>query len=553
MVMISVSEVVRQALPAGTTVIAGEDGLGREVTWATRVRPNPPAFGHLNGGELVLIAADVLELLDERLTLAEAVRQLSSFGVSAVAFAGRSTVAARQAAGDLGVPLLRLPGGVDFGTLERETSRYISERRRELQRRGQEVGRQLMELAIGGEPLPALARELTVLSGRAVAIESRDHRLLASQLPASSALTAADTTRLTTIHQAQISGWLRSVAAANLAEPPTAAYALDDDWLRVLAPVSGRDGLLGSLSLFVPRGSETVEDGLIASRGAAACAVTLAREHAAASARRDIELNVLDEILDGALRSEVSLLQQTLRLGHDLTQPHCTLVARLDPAPGTPARTREGRWELLDEALTRAALKHEARILWRVRNNSAEVVWPAPDGIDLDALGRDVQADLIAGVATTAPHERVSIGVGRARAGLGGIRQSHQEARQALSLGRRLHGPGHLTTFDALGLYRLIYAAEGLPELRTFHDEALTTLIAYDKLHGADLIHTLDAYFAANGSPKEAASLLQVHRNTVLYRLDRIGAITGLDLSGSDTRLRLHLALSIHMALYSSS
>ena len=42
-----------------------------------------------------------------------------------------------------------------------------------------------------------------------------------------------------------------------------------------------------------------------------------------------------------------------------------------------------------------------------------------------------------------------------------------------------------------------------------------------------------------------------VHRNTVLYRLDRIGEITGFDLDDSDIRLRLQIALRIHTALYS--
>ncbi|MBA2276117.1 MAG: PucR family transcriptional regulator ligand-binding domain-containing protein, partial [Chloroflexia bacterium] len=458
--MIAVADVVRQALPPGTSVVAGEAGLGREVTWATRLRPTPPAFAHLDAGELVLIPPDVLELLDERLTLAEAVRQLSGFGVSAVAFAGRSTTAARQAADELGMPLLRLPTGADFGMLERETARFIAERRRELQRRGQEVGRQLMELAIGGESLGALAHDLVGLAGRAVAIEGRDHHVLAFETPHDAGPAPDEVETLVSINEVQISGWLRSVAGTNLAEPPTAAYALNDRWLRVVAPVSGRDGLLGSLSLFVPRDGETIEDSLIASRGAAACAVTLAREQAAAGARREVELNVLDEILDGALRSEVSLLQQTRRLGHDLNEPHCALIARLDPAPGTPARAREGRWGLLDEALSRAAAKHQTRILWRMRNNSAEIVWPTPDGLDLKLLGNEIQEDLAARIASTTAHELVSVGVGRARGGLDGIRRSHQEARQALTLGRRLRGPGHLTTFDGLGVYRLIYAAE---------------------------------------------------------------------------------------------
>jgi DNA-binding PucR family transcriptional regulator len=42
---------------------------------------------------------------------------------------------------------------------------------------------------------------------------------------------------------------------------------------------------------------------------------------------------------------------------------------------------------------------------------------------------------------------------------------------------------------------------------------------------------------------------LGVHRNTVLYRLDRIREITGYDLDDSGIRMRLHLALHIHMAL----
>jgi DNA-binding PucR family transcriptional regulator len=141
------------------------------------------------------------------------------------------------------------------------------------------------------------------------------------------------------------------------------------------------------------------------------------------------------------------------------------------------------------------------------------------------------------------------MGVGRIRSGLDGIRQSHQDARQALTIGRRLYGPSNVTRFERLGVYRLIYAAEQLPELETFQAEALGSLLEYDRSHGAELVKTLEAFFTANCSPKEAATLLHVHRNTVLYRLERIAEITGLDLNASDVRLRLHLALHVRLAL----
>nr|MBA3274207.1 helix-turn-helix domain-containing protein [Chloroflexia bacterium] len=208
-----------------------------------------------------------------------------------------------------------------------------------------------------------------------------------------------------------------------------------------------------------------------------------------------------------------------------------------------------GRWAALEEGLHRAARARNARILWRVRNASAEIVWPAEDDAEVAAIVREVRDELNNALAVNGSTEVVSMGVGRIRSGLDGIRQSHQDARQALTIGRRLYGPGKVTLFEKLGVYRLIYAAEHLPELVTFQEEALGPLIEYDRAHGAELIRTLEAFFTANCSPKEAASLLHVHRNTVLYRLDRIAEITGLDLNSSDIRLRLHLALHVRLAL----
>jgi purine catabolism regulator len=546
--MITVQDLIDQVLPKGTHAVAGATGLRRDVSWATRPRPSPPTFDHLSGGELVLLTPKVLQDLDERLTLEAAIRQLAGFKVSAVAFAGRIAAGARSAADAAGLPLLQLPADVELALLERATTDLISERRRDAQRRGHETGRRLMELAIAGEPLPALARTLAEMARRVVVIEARDGRLLTvdgggNEPPPRDAIAA-----LFERGRPAIAGWLRSAAASSPAEPPTTAVELDDDRRRVVAPIIGRDGLLGILSLLLPGNQESPEDALLASRGAAACAVVLARERAAAAARQELELNVLDEILDGALRSEVSLLQQATRLGYDLDAPHVAFVARLDPLSGsaaaTPVRSQERRWSIFDETLTRSG----PRLLWRLRHNQAEIVRPVRDGAD----PRDLATNLYDDLTRRLPEGSgvvVSMGVGRVHGGPLGIRRSHQEARQALTMGRRLHGPGRLTRFDDLGVYRLLFAAQDLPELRTFHDETLGALVDYDRAHGAELLRTLEAFFAARCGPKEAAAILGVHRNTVLYRLDRIRELTNLDLDDADVRLRLHLALCANVTL----
>jgi purine catabolism regulator len=542
--MITVGEVLRAALPAETDVIAAPESLAREVTWATRPRPSPPAFAHLSGGELVLLSSSSLSNLDERLTLEGAVRQLAKFGVAAIAHAGPATAKARAAAEETGVAFLQLPVGADLGSLEREASHFILERRRDQQRRGQDAGRRLMELAISGESIAVIVRNLAELAVRSVALEGRDGKVLAFAQPSASSAARTEIEPLLVESRADILSWLRMTSAGSPAEPPSTAYPLGPDWRRVVAPIIGRDGLLGNISMIVGAEDESPEDDVLASRGAAACSVVMAREYAAQAARREIEINVLDEVFDGALRSEVSLLQQAKRLNYDLHNPHAVLVASVDSTrAGGIQRSAESRFAFFDEVMARRG----PRILWRIRHNAIELLWPVADASEAKTLAASLHDEMAKRLAD--PGLSVSIGGGRMQAGLVGIQRAHQEAKQALVMGRRLHGPGGVTWFDELGVYRLIFAAEHLPELGAFHDEALSALIDYDREHNADLVRTLKAFFDATCGPKEAAALLGVHRNTVLYRLDRIREITGVDLDNADVRLRLHLALCIHLAL----
>ena len=549
--MITVEDVIHLALPPGTTIAAGRAGLAREVTWATRIRSSPPAFGHLTGGELVLLPVAILAELDERLGLEEAIVRLADLGVAAAAILGTIAKPARAAADQAGLPLLALPKGADIGALERDAARLITERRRELQHRGQEVLRLLMDLAIAGAPLGDVVQELARISRRSVALEGRDGRLLAYHPAGRSAPAHGTVETMLGRDRPVVARWLRTTAEASPADPPTATYDLDSTWSRLVSPVIGRDGLLGSVSLIVPRRRATPEDAQVTARGAAACAVVLAREQAAATVRREVELHVLDEVLDGALRSEATLLHQAKRLGHDLLASHVAVVARMDTAATGPVRASAGdeRWQGLEQVISRAATTRGGMVLWRVRNNGAEFVLPAGEVREERRLAEALREDL-GGLVRTGNDNALSLGVGTIRDGLAGIRRSHAEARQALLLGRRLQGAGHLTLFGDLGVYRLIYAAEHLPELNDLYSQTLGLLIAYDRQNTAGLVGTLDAFFAANGSPKEAAERLGVHRNTVLYRLDRIREITGYDLDDAGVRLRLQLALHVHTALY---
>jgi purine catabolism regulator len=68
-------------------------------------------------------------------------------------------------------------------------------------------------------------------------------------------------------------------------------------------------------------------------------------------------------------------------------------------------------------------------------------------------------------------------------------------------------------------------------------------LAEHDRKSNSDLVHTLEAYLEHGGALAEAAEALSIHRNTLLYRVGRIEAVTGIDLKDTTQRLNLHVAL----------
>jgi DNA-binding PucR family transcriptional regulator len=64
----------------------------------------------------------------------------------------------------------------------------------------------------------------------------------------------------------------------------------------------------------------------------------------------------------------------------------------------------------------------------------------------------------------------------------------------------------------------------------------------------ADLLHTLRGYLLAGRNARAAAEALQIHRNTLPYRLRRIEEVLGVDLTDADDLFTLELAIRMRDA-----
>jgi purine catabolism regulator len=159
---------------------------------------------------------------------------------------------------------------------------------------------------------------------------------------------------------------------------------------------------------------------------------------------------------------------------------------------------------------------------------------------DLEAMRRRVSDEL----GTSG----CSLGIGRVHRGLRGVPKAFREAREALEVVRAVGGGDRTMVFDELGIYRLLLGLRGSGELELYFGDYLGQLSRYDDEQGTELVSTLEAFLGNNGNVVQTARALDVHRNTVVYRLERIQEITGADLDSAEDRLNVSVAVKIgHM------
>jgi DNA-binding PucR family transcriptional regulator len=111
-----------------------------------------------------------------------------------------------------------------------------------------------------------------------------------------------------------------------------------------------------------------------------------------------------------------------------------------------------------------------------------------------------------------------------------------REQSQARTTGAGEGGPG-------VDSHERLLASVPTPVLRSFTERLLGPLADYDARHNAELLPTLRSFLACDGSWSACASRMYVHVNTVRYRIGRIEALTGRDLSALADRVDFFLAL----------
>lgn len=253
---------------------------------------------------------------------------------------------------------------------------------------------------------------------------------------------------------------------------------------------------------------------------AAASVTALIRETHANGAADSCEL-LLAELAAGPSEDLPGLLVRARRLGVDLTGGAVAISARWDVAGAGQPAARPSLPELAARPGTLIAELPGGRIL--------AVAAAGPES--------ESAAHLAAGLRSSGMTVAVSA-LRRDPALLHeGVREAELLAELAASADEQPAGQDDT--------YRLLIGVllRDRAELEQLRDTTITPLAEYDARHDTDLLATLRAFLAHDGSTTETADAMSLHRHTVGYRLSRVHEVSGLSPYESDGRERLSLGI----------
>lgn len=151
-------------------------------------------------------------------------------------------------------------------------------------------------------------------------------------------------------------------------------------------------------------------------------------------------------------------------------------------------------------------------------------------------------AFVILDTLNTEAMSRVKVAFGTIISSLKDVSKSYKEAKMALDVGKIFYSDKNVVAYSNLGIGRLIYQLP-IPLCKMFIREIFGDMSPDD--FDEETLATINKFFENSLNVSETSRQLYIHRNTLVYRLDKLQKSTGLDLRVFEDAITFKIALMV--------
>ncbi|NLJ33382.1 MAG: PucR family transcriptional regulator [Firmicutes bacterium] len=549
-------------------LVAGAKGQERVIT-SVNIMDNPDTARWLSEGELLLTTGFVFvddPALQANLIQQLAQRRCAGLGLKIKRYFETIPQQMIDQAEACDFPLLELPFEYSLSQISFAVYQEILNRQAALLSKSRDIHNCLTRVSLAGGSLEEIVQTLVELIGNPVLVLDSQWRLLASGdlpknepsleecLPLIKGQRLFSEEFISDIPQ-EAGSWERSIKR----QYPCQRF----DVACRIKPVAATGNIYGYIVVWESVRKLTQLDYVAVEHAATIIALERLKEQAIAETKHRLRRDFFDDLLAGKIESVNAI--RTLGEIHGLCtdKPYCCLVIELYPGQRTQS---SGSWAM-DTYYPKEGMVStpslEKVISWRVerelsragngavvivRTNRIIVFLPLSSQADRRTIrdnSKDLAGSLSRDIREDHPWVRFSIGIGRPCPSILDLKQSFMEALEAIKMSRKVAATHPIAHFDDFLIYHLLDSGGNAGELENFFQNTVGKLVSFDEENNTDLVKTLEAFFASRGNISSAAKELFIHRNTMMYRLDRIKLILGVDLADPEQLLELNLGLKI--------
>ena len=160
------------------------------------------------------------------------------------------------------------------------------------------------------------------------------------------------------------------------------------------------------------------------------------------------------------------------------------------------------------------------------------------DGLDeVEQFAQALQETVMSETA-----RQMTVGIGGMRHMMEELRESYNEARRAIEVGHLFRPEANIYAYPRLILERFLM--ELPPDISAAYHSMLFNRTT-TRLFNEEMLYTIDMFFKKDLNLSDTARQLYIHRNTLVYRLDKVQKQTGLDLRSFDDAVTFKLLMEL--------
>jgi purine catabolism regulator len=557
--MITIQDVLMAKAFQNSVVLAGEEGVSREVTSIT-VAEVPDSANWLRGGELVCTTAFFVSNTVMHQT--EWIESIISKGAAALAiktsrFLGTLPRTILDVANRHNFTIIELPHEITWPVAIESFMDFFTNKRIKIMKHVEEIQSQLINLVLDNESIQVIVDKIAELVGNPILLEDARLNLIAIGQDNEDANTEIEQS---IISERTHESFRNKVLKSNFYQNAQRARKKDkmeiqisgaekNGTLNITIPIFSNKSLYGFISLLECRKPHTVIDMIVLENSTTALALQLTKQYLNQQTFRKKTLALIDDLIHGRVQSPIMFEYDFYNM--NLFNPMVAVLVEFVE----PNLENNYLWNQSEDLISTILKKHLKRKFEQVligSNGSLFTILLSfpPDRIkEVAPLLREEMKLSLDELERNLGKGKFLIGVGNAYPDLKKIGKSFKDANRALFILKKFERRGPIVFFEDIGIHRVLSMIPDTEEIRDFCNDFLSELIEVDPDNGNVLLETLHTYLLCDSCIKETAQKMFLHPNTVAYRIKKLKKIIKYDLNLAEFKLTYLFALESNKML----